>query len=282
MVYCRARLWVINSLGVLIAYLAVSMQDKSLFGLASSVFGKNFGAVFTTMSMLIIGPVFILPRVSSATHEMAVEQFSPVYRYGSPCLSFVFNFYFAYNRSKVIDKLGKYLAPTLIVFMVVLVVKGIVSPLASPVSPGSPTAFTEGILNGYNTMNALGASLFGLWLINEFNIRGLKSREARKNNLIVIGSITAVALFLTSTVLTYLGATSGAKFPDAQIGILTVEFARGLLGFFGTIVFAIILTFANITTSVGLTSTAGDTFEQLTNGKLKYLTTVILSSIVGF
>ena len=274
---------VINSLGVLIAYLAVSMQDKSLFGLASSVFGKNFGAVFTTMSMLIIGPVFILPRVSSATHEMAVEQFFPgVPIWVTLLIFFTLNFYFAYNRSKVIDKLGKYLAPTLIVFMVVLVVKGIVSPLASPVSPGSPTAFTEGILNGYNTMNALGASLFGLWLINEFNIRGLKSREARKNNLIVIGSITAVALFLTSTVLTYLGATSGAKFPDAQIGILTVEFARGLLGFFGTIVFAIILTFANITTSVGLTSTAGDTFEQLTNGKLKYLTTVILSSIVGF
>ena len=61
-----------------------------------------------------------------------------------------------------------------------------------------------------------------------------------------------------------------------------MEFARGLLGYFGIIVFAIILTFANLTTSIGLTSTAGDTFQQMTNGKLKYTTTVALSSIIGF
>lgn len=274
---------VINSLGVFIAYLAVSIQDKSLFGLSSKVLGKNFGVVFTTLSMLIIGPVFILPRVSSATHEMAVAQFFPsVPMWATLLVYFALNYYFAYNRSKVIDKLGKYLAPILIVFMVILVIKGIASPLANPTFPGSPTAFTDGIINGYNTMNALGAALFGLWLINEFNMRGLQDRESRKNNLIIIGAITALGLFLTSTVLTYLGASSGASFPDAPIGILTVEFARGLLGNFGIIVFAIILAFANITTSVGLTSTAGDTFEQMTNGKLKYTTTVALSCVVGF
>ena len=274
---------VINSLGVFIAYLAVSIQDKSLFGLASSVLGKNFGVIFTTLSMLIIGPVFILPRVSSATHEMAVAQFFPnIPIWVTLLIFFALNFYFAYNRSKVIDNLGKFLAPILIVFMIILVIKGIASPLASPVSPGSPTAFSEGILNGYNTMNALGASLFGLWLINEFNMRGVKTKESRRYNLIIIGLITAVGLFLSSTVLTYLGASSGAKFPDADIGILTVEFARGLLGYFGIIVFAIILTFANLTTSIGLTSTAGDTFQQMTNGKLKYTTTVALSSIIGF
>jgi len=274
---------VINSLGVFIAYLAVSIQDKSLFGLSSMVLGNKFGYVFTTLSMLIIGPIFILPRVSSATHEMAVAQFFPsIPIWVTLLVFFAFNFYFAYNRSKVIDKLGKYLAPILIIFMIILVIKGIFTPLAHPVSPGSPTAFTDGILNGYNTMNALGAALFGLWIVNEFSLRGVKDKESRKNNLIIIGSITALALLLTSTVLTYLGASSGAKFPDALIGVLTVEFARGLLGQFGIIVFAVILTFANITTSVGLTSTAGDTFEQMTNGKLKYFTTVTLSSIIGF
>jgi len=55
---------VINSLGVFIAYLAVSIQDKSLFGLSAMVLGKQFAQVFTTISMLIIGPIFILPRVS--------------------------------------------------------------------------------------------------------------------------------------------------------------------------------------------------------------------------
>ncbi|MGQ9702828.1 MAG: branched-chain amino acid transport system II carrier protein, partial [bacterium] len=274
---------VINSLGVFIAYLAVSIQNKSLFGLASMVLGKSFGIVYTTIAMLIIGPIFILPRVSSATHEMAVAQFFPtIPLWVTLLIYFALNFYFAFNRSKVIDRLGKYLAPILIIFMVILMFKGIISPLATPVSPGSSTAFTDGVLNGYNTMNALGAALFGIWIINELSMRGCKEKESRSANLIVIGGIVAFALLLTSIGLTYLGASSGALFPEAPIGILTVELAKGLLGYFGKIVFAIIIAFACITTSVGLTSAAGDTFEQMTNGKLKYSLTVGLSSIVGF
>jgi LIVCS family branched-chain amino acid:cation transporter len=118
---------VINSLGVFIAYLAVSLHNKSLFGLSSMALGKNFGVVFTTISMLIIGPVFILPRVSSATHEMAVAQFFPtVPIWVTLLIFFALNFYFAYNRSKVIDRLGRYLAPILIIFMIILVIKGII------------------------------------------------------------------------------------------------------------------------------------------------------------
>jgi LIVCS family branched-chain amino acid:cation transporter len=274
---------VINSLGVFIAYLVIATHNKSLLGLTSMVLGKNYGRVYTTIAMLIMGPVFILPRVSSATHEMAVAPFFPAIPLWVTLLAyFALNFYFAYNRSKVIDRLGKYLAPTLIIFMLILIVKGIISPLSTPVSPGSSTAFTDGILNGYNTMNALGASIFGLWIINELLSRGLKDVESRKINLIIIGSIAALALLLTSTGLTYLGASSGALFPKAQIGELSVNIANGLLGYFGKIVFGIIIAFACITTSVGLTSAAGDTFEQMTNGKLKYKLTVGLSSLIGF
>jgi LIVCS family branched-chain amino acid:cation transporter len=274
---------VINSLGVFIAYLAVSIQDKSLFGLTSMVLGKKFGIVYTTIAMLIMGPIFILPRVSSATHEMAVAQFFPtIPLWVTLLIYFALNYYFASNRSKVIDRLGKYLAPILIIFMVILIIKGIISPLATPVSPGSSTAFTEGILNGYNTMNALGAAIFGIWVINELSRRGLKDKKSRSINLIMIGAIAAFALLLTSTGLTYLGASSGALFLKAQIGELSVNIAEGLLGYFGKIVFAIIIAFACITTSVGLTSAAGDTFEQMTNGKLKYSLTVGLSSLVGF
>jgi len=274
---------VINSLGVFLAYLIVANHDKSLLGLTSMILGKNYGIVYTTIAMLIMGPVFIAPRVSSATHEMAVAPFFPsVPLWVTLLIYFALNFYFAYNRSEVINRLGKYLAPILIIFMLILIFKGIISPLSTPVSPGSSTAFTDGILNGYNTMNALGASIFGLWLINELKMRGLKDLESRRINLIIIGSIAALALLLTSTGLTYLGASSGALFPKAQIGELTVKIADGLLGYFGKIVFGIIIAFACMTTSVGLISAAGDTFEQMTNGKLKYKVIVGLSCLVGF
>jgi len=274
---------VVNSLMVFLAYLAISIQNSSLYGLTSMVLGKGFAIAYTTIAVLIMGPVFILPRVSSATHEMAVAQFFPsIPIWATLLVYFSLNYYFAYNRSKVIDRIGKYLAPALIVFMVILVIKGIFSPLQAVASKGSPTAFSDGILNGYNTMNALGASIFGIWIINELKLRGIEDAKSRRSNIITIGIFAALALFLTSTGLTYLGASSGGLFPDASIGALSVKIAEGLLGYFGKIVFAVIIALACITTSVGLTSAAGDTFEQMSGGKIKYKFTVAASSIIGF
>ncbi|HHW75358.1 MAG TPA: GerAB/ArcD/ProY family transporter [Firmicutes bacterium] len=273
---------IINSLGVLIAYLAVSMQQQTLLQMASKTLGRWFGVVFTTMSMLIIGPVFILPRVSSATHEMAVELFFPKFPLWATLLIFFgLNFVVAYNRAKVIDTMGKLLAPVLIVFMAILVIKGIVSPEASAQATGMQHPLSEGVLNGYNTMNALGAALFGGWVLKDLALRGITDKKEQSKNLIYIGPIVAVLLLIASTGLTYLGASTGFAY-DAEIGILTVNIAEGLLGILGKAVFAVLLALACFTTSVGLTSTAGDVFMELTGGKLKYEVTVGLSSLVGF
>jgi len=131
-------------------------------------------------------------------------------------------------------------------------------------------------------MNALGASIFGIWIINELKRRGVEDATSRAGNIFKIGFIAALGLLLTSTGLTFLGASSGSLFPDAAIGDLSVKIADGLLGVFGKAAFGIIIAFACITTSVGLTSAAGDTFEQMSNGKIKYKVTVAASSIVGF
>lgn len=273
---------IINSLGVLIAYLAVSTQQQTLLQMSSKTLGRWFGVIFTTMSMLIIGPVFILPRVSSATHEMAVELFFPKFPLWATLLIFFgLNFFVAYNRAKVIDTMGKLLSPVLILFMAILVIKGIVSPEAVPQATGMQHPLSEGVLNGYNTMNALGAALFGGWVLKDLALRGITDKKDQAVNLTYIGPIVAVLLLLASTGLTYLGASSGFAY-DAEIGILTVNIAEGLLGIFGKAAFAVLLAFACFTTSVGLTSTAGDVFQELTGGKLKYEVTVGLSSLVGF
>lgn len=274
---------VVNSLLVFVAYLAVSRQNKSLYGLTSMVLGKGYATVYTIIAVLIMGPVFILPRVSSATHEMAVAQFLPsVPLWATLLVYFAMNYYFAANRSKVIDRIGKYLAPILVVFMLILVLRGVLGPLAAVPGTGSASGFSDGILNGYNTMNALGASIFGIWIINELTRRGLEDEKSRSGNIVTIGIVAAAALFLTSTGLTFLGASSGSRFADAGIGDLSVKIAEGLLGYFGKVVFGLIIAFACMTTSVGLTSAAGDTFEQMSGGKIKYKVTVAASSAVGF
>ena len=273
---------IINSLGVWLAYLACAHQNQSLGTLATRTLGKFFGSIYAAIPVLIT-VFFILPRVASATHEMAVLPLFPsVPLWATLGVFFLLSFYIAFTRATVIDKLGKLLAPALIIFVVLLVGKGMMSPLGSPVEPGSATALKEGMLNAYNTMNAIAALLFGGWVLHELKMRGITTREGQDINLNAIGLGTAILLGITSTVLVYLGATSGAAFPEAAIGVLSTEIAQGLLGSAGLISFAVIMALSCLSTSAAITSMAGDMFQEMSGGKLQYRAIVILSTLIGF
>ena len=273
---------IINSVGVWLAYLACAHQNQSLTGIATRILGKYFGKIYTAIPILIT-VFFILPRISSATHEMAVlPLLSVVPLWITLAVFFLLSFYIASTRATVIDKIGKVLAPVLIIFVLILAFRGIVSPLSAPQSPGSPTALKDGMLNAYNTMNAIAALLFGGWVLHELKIRNIETREDKDKNLNVIGITTAVLLGITSTLLVYLGASSGSSFPDASIGVLSTNIATGLLGQIGLFSFAVIMALSCLTTSAAIISMAGDMFSEMTNGKLKYRTIVIIATIIGF
>lgn len=273
---------IINSIGVWLAYLACAHQNQSLTGIATKTLGDFFGKIYTAIPILIT-IFFILPRVSSATHEMAILPLSPnIPLWITLAVFFLLSFYVAYTRATVIDKLGKILAPVLILFVIILAVRGVASPLSIPKSPGSLNALSDGMLNAYNTMNAIAALLFGGWVLHELNIRNIKTKEDQNINLNVIGFSTAVLLGITSTALVYLGASSGSSFPDASIGVLSTKIAQGLLGQIGLFSFAVIMALSCLTTSAAIISMAGDMFSEMTNGKLKYRVTVTLSTIIGF
>jgi len=273
---------IINSIGVWLAYLACAHQNQSLTGIATRTLGDFFGKIYTAIPILIT-IFFILPRVSSATHEMAVLPLSPnIPLWITLAIFFLLSFYVAYTRATVIDKLGKVLAPILILFVIILVIKGVATPLSVPKSPGSLNPLSDGMLNAYNTMNAIAALLFGGWVLHELKIRNIKTKEDQNTNLNVIGFSTAVLLGITSTALVYLGASSGSSFPDASIGVLSTKIAQGLLGQIGLFSFAVIMAFSCLTTAAAIISMAGDMFSEMTNGKLSYRVTVALSTIIGF
>ncbi len=273
---------IVNSIGVWLAYMACAHQNQSLTGIASKTLGNFFGKIYTAIPILIV-VFFILPRVSSATHEMAILPLLPtVPLWLTLAVFFLICFYVAYTRATVIDKLGKILAPILILFVIILAVKGIATPLSAPQAPSSTNILSTGMLEAYNTMNAIAALLFGGWVLHELNIRNIKTKEDQNRNLNIIGFSTAVLLGITSTVLVYLGASSGSSFPDASIGVLSTNIAQGLLGQIGLFSFAIIMAFSCLTTAAAIISMAGDMFLEMTKGKLSYRVTVTLATIIGF
>ncbi|MCR4441779.1 MAG: branched-chain amino acid transport system II carrier protein [Peptococcaceae bacterium] len=274
---------VVDSLLPMLGYLAVAMTNNNIVNIASRVLNPTFGKVYATILMLIIGPVFILPRVSSATHEMSVLPIFPgVPLVATVAVFFLLNAYVCLNPSKVVDRLGQILSPLLVLSIALVLIKGIFSPISAPVDLGVKSPFGVGFTYGYNTMDAIGAVLFGGWILAEFKRRNVTEKKAQYEGLLKVGVITVVLLAVTQASEIYLGASTGSLMKDATLGSLPVKITTSLYGQVGVVIFALLMALACFTTSAGLTATSGHFFEDLSQGRLKYRSVVIASSLVGF
>ena len=59
--------------------------------------------------------------------------------------------------SKVVDIIGSYLTPALLIALLVLIGMGIINPLGSIEPSTIDNVFSEGVFQGYQTLDALGA-----------------------------------------------------------------------------------------------------------------------------
>ncbi|MGS2430301.1 branched-chain amino acid transport system II carrier protein, partial [Clostridioides difficile] len=182
---------------------------------------------------------------------------------------------FTIRSSKVIDIIGKYLTPALLLVLFVLIVKGIISP-AGPMSPEhmiDKNLFGEGISQGYQTMDALGAASMATIMLMSIIAKGYTSDKDQIGMTIKAGFVACVFLAVVYGGLTYLGATVSTLY-DTSIpqASLLVEITSILLyGQVGKVILGVIVALACLTTSTGLTASISTYFEGISKASYKQL-----------
>ena len=240
--------------------------------------GKNLAIILGSAIMICLGPLVAIPRTSATTFEMGVQ---PLFSGFSPILfSIIFfaaTFILTIKPSKVVDIIGAYLTPALLVALAILIIKGIIIPIGEMSStPLIENLFSEGIKQGYQTMDALGAVALSAVIITSLANKGYKDEEQKVKLTLKSGVVAAIGLVLVYGGLTYLGATVSTMYGiDVVRTKLIVEITASLLGTPGKVILAVIVALACLTTSIGLTSAAGEYFSNLSNGKIKYETIVV-------
>ena len=235
--------------------------------------GKNLAIILGSAIMICLGPLVAIPRTSATTFEMGVQ---PLFSGFSPILfSIIFfaaTFILTIKPSKVVDIIGAYLTPALLVALAILIIKGIIIPIGEMSStPLIENLFSEGIKQGYQTMDALGAVALSAVIITSLANKGYKDEEQKIKLTLKSGVVAAIGLVLVYGGLTYLGATVSTMYGiDVVRTKLIVEITASLLGTPGKVILAIIVALACLTTSIGLTSATAQFFEKITYGKLKY------------
>ena len=249
--------------------------------------GSVASNILMSAIILCIGPMVAIPRTAATTFEMSV---APLISGVSPVIFsvafFIVVLLLSIRQSAVIDVVGKVLTPALLIGLLVLIIKGIISPLGSIVNPHVDSSFVivNGIKSGYQTMDVLAALAFGIIILKSAQEKGYSDARESSKMIRAAAVIAGVLLLIVYFGLTYLGATSASLF---SLGISRAELVIGiverLLGKTGLVIFAVVVALACMTTAVALVSSAASFFEKLTKGRLSYavlVTVICVSSAV--
>ncbi|MDD6830721.1 MAG: branched-chain amino acid transport system II carrier protein [Firmicutes bacterium] len=224
--------------------------------------------------ILCIGPMVAIPRTAATTLEMSVTPFfsgmSPVV---FSIIFFAVILLLSIKQSAVIDIVGKILTPALLIGLLVLIVKGFVSPIGDIVDTGvsASEVTVNGIKSGYQTMDVLAAMAFGIIILSSADEKGYTDSKSAAKMIGIAAALSGVLLLIVYFGLTYLGATASTVFPtDISRANLVIGIVELLLGKAGLIIFAIVIALACITTAVALVSSAASFFAKLANDKISY------------
>ena len=247
----------------------------------------GFAKLLSLVAIICIGPAFAIPRTAATTHEVGVMPFFPnAPAFITSIVFFGITFALAYKESGVVDIIGKYITPALLIFLVLIIAKAIITPVGAIVPVEHDGGFfVSGFYEGYQTLDALAAPLFTGIVVADLIRKGYGdvSEKERRSFIMMVGLVAFVALAVVYGGLTYLGAQGSSMFTadDSRVEIL-VALVGMLFGNFGKIALGLAVALACLTTSVGLTSAAGNFFEDISNGKIKYGVTVIVVTVISF
>lgn len=252
--------------------------------------GKGFAAVMGSVIVICIGPLIAVPRTAATTYEVGIL---PTIGPGFNRIIFSIIFFaivlaLTIKPSKVVDIVGQFLTPVLLISLAILIIKGAVSPLGQMsdkvlIEGG---LFSRGIKEGYQTLDSLGAFVFASIIIASLVDKGYKEEKIKIKATIMAGVVAAVGMLLVYGGLAYLGATVSSNYgADIDSTALLVAITYRLMGNTGKILLAIMIALACLTTAIGVTSSCGLFFSRLSKNKFSYekvvLTVCILSAIVS-
>lgn len=249
--------------------------------------GKGLSKIIGISIMICLGPLLAIPRTAATTFEMGLKPI--IGTYISPLIFSIIFFaivlLLTIRPSKVIDIIGKILTPALLIALAILIVKGILTPLGQ-ISPETlvKNVFSNGVSQGYQTMDALGAVALSTIIIASLHSKGYKTNSEKVSLTIKSGIVAGIALCFVYGGLTFLGATISQNFSGQNISTISqasliVGITEQLLGYPGKAILGIIVALACLTTAIGLTSATGQYFTKITNNKLKYELVVIVVCI---
>ncbi|MTD27148.1 branched-chain amino acid transporter carrier protein BrnQ [Erwinia sorbitola] len=268
-VWIAALGFLITAVGLpVITVIALARVGGGIDALSSPI-GKAAGVVLATVCYLAVGPLFATPRTATVSFEVGI---APLTGDGTLPLMLYSMVYFALvigvslYPGKLLDTVGHVLAPLKIFALTILGLAALLWPaggLAPATVDYQRAAFSSGFVNGYLTMDTLGALVFGIVIVNAARSRGISEAKLLTRYTVIAGLIAGVGLTLVYLALFKLGSDSASIVDQNANGAAILHaYVQHTFGNMGSFFLAALIFVACMVTAVGLTCACAEFFEH--------------------
>lgn len=276
----------------LVAVIAIGFSGKNTLQEIAGRVDPRFALFYTVVAYLAIGPCFAVPRTGTVSYEIAVRPFlsEELAAEGLPyflLIFFVFSGWMAATPTKLVDRIGKILTPCLVLTILVFIIQSFIHPLGEPQTPteayGTPVkALIQGILDGYNTLDAIAALIFASLVIRSVCFAGFTDPKEITSQVYRSGFVAGPLLAFIYIFIAKIGSESvqAIGMQDTGAPILS-KCAMIFLGDGGALLLAAMVLLACLTTCIGLISCCS-TFALETTHKFNYVFWVVVFTTVSY
>ena len=253
-----------------------------------------FSLIILTLMYLAIGPLMAIPRTAATSFSIGIL---PITGDGMIPLAIFTALYLAcgwwlsITPSKLLDRVGKVLTPIFVVMIILIIIVGMIAYTtpseAAPMGKFAASAFGNGFIEGYNTVDTLASFAFCIIAIGALKRIEFTSKKEHIASVWMAGAAVAVLMGCL-----YLGlALLGNHFPipqsvysDPSVNLGAYVLSQTSFQIFGTVgmaFLAVMVTLTCFTTTVGLIAAVSTFFaEEFT--VLSYKQYVTLICVVSF
>lgn len=282
--------WWLAALGFCLSAVAVPMMgilaharlQGSMFDFARKV-SPLFSLVYC---LLVYGISLALPapRTASVTHEMAVAPYLDAAPWLTSLVYFGAVFAIVVNRSRMSDLIGKWLTPAILLVLLLILGNLLWAPTQAPGESLLEAPLRAGILEGYQTFDAIGAVVVGGVILISLRLQQPDLTAVQRFRAISgAGQIAGFSLLLLYAGLMACGAfMNGRADPDISRTGLLAQMSTQALGVGSAYLLSLLIALACFTTAVGIvTGTADFVKSRFGESERAYKITALAGCLVG-
>lgn len=267
-------------------------QSENMLAMAKPV--NRIYSIFLTCALyLTIGPLFAIPRTATVAFEVGLnpfisKEYLQIGLFLFSLIFFIVTLYYSLRPGRIIDWVGKYLNPTFVALLSILIIATYINPMGQinqfPAQGNyiDKPLFT-GMLDGYNTMDALASLAFAIVIISNIEKLGIKDPKRKAIETCKSGLVCLIGMSVIYASLAYMGVTSlGSVGTGDNGGIIMSMVSEHYFGIIGQVLLAAIVTVACLKTAIGLITSCSQMFSEMFPNSVSYNKYAVIFTFFSF